>query len=498
MNSTLFLEFDQICKNFGRLRANENISFSVNSGSIHALVGENGAGKSTLMKILFGIYQPDSGSIKVNGLVARIANPAFAKQLGIGMVHQHFMLAGPISALDHVLLDSNRAPQNASNFSPLPRARVLAQLQALSKQLNMPVDWESPIEKLPIGIQQRIEILKLLYNQSNLLILDEPTAVLTPQEISEFLNHLKAIRAQGKTIILITHKLKEVFAVADDITVLRKGATVRSAPLANWSIDELTEAMIGHPFTESSVAPSRFTDTNHPALQFSSEKMNFKVQSGEIVGIAGVEGNGQSELIKAIIAPQTFFKKKQVHLGATNISNLSSLEIRKLGLGYLPEDRQAMAISLDSNLESNFLLGQLYRFTKFGFIDRKKLRLKLKDTLKTFDVKYTSLTQTIRELSGGNQQKLVVARELSHPLKLLLASHPTRGVDINSIQHIHRAILMTRDTGTGILLISSELDELMKLSDRILVLYRGQFVREFLRSEFEENQIGAAMAGLVK
>jgi ABC-type uncharacterized transport system ATPase subunit len=493
MSSTsALIEFREVSKYFGNCLANSRVSFSVRPGTIHAIVGENGAGKSTIMKTLFGLYLPDEGEIFLKGKSVRLSSPADAKNHGIGMVHQHFMMAGPITALDHVLLE-----QPTRSLAPLPRTQLRAQLEELSASLQMPVPWDEPVENLPVGIQQRIEILKLLYNNYDILILDEPTAVLTPQEIQDFLARLKTIRSQGKTIFLITHKLKEVFAVADDITVFRKGRVVKSGPASTWTPQTLSDDMIGEHFRELDVQPSVFSSKNGPALQFGSPKMSFAVKNGEIVGVAGVEGNGQSELIQAIMNPKlSSFSPCEILVQGKAISGLSNLEVRRSGVGYLPEDRHSKGACLSASLLENYLLGQQYRFQKNGILDFSSLKKSFASDAKAFDVQFQNEGQLLSELSGGNQQKLVVARELSSPLHALVAAHPTRGVDIQAIKKIHQSLLQARDRGTGILLISSELDELMKLSDRILVLYRGEIIREFSKAQYDERSIGAAMGGV--
>ena len=500
------IEFQNITKKFDLKVANDQVSFCIRSGTIHAIVGENGAGKSTIMKMLFGMYEPTSGKIILNQKDIHIKNPAIAKDLGIGMVHQHFMLAGPISALDHVILEMTPQHLRTNSISPLHRQKIAKQLEELASAIQMPVDWSAKIEDLPVGIQQRIEILKLLFNESKILILDEPTAVLTPQETEEFLKRLQSICRQGKTIILITHKLKEVFAVADDITVFRKGRVVRSGPAANWNAQSLAEDMIGQPYKEITIEPPKFKGKGlNPALQFNSKAMNLKVERGEIVGIAGVEGNGQSELIRWILNPRDARIQEQsianndsveITINGCTSSILSNRQIRSLGVGYLAEDRHSKGSSVTSTLFDNFLMGQHRYFQKWGLLDFGMLEDAFNRACALFDVQFQSGQQKLEELSGGNQQKLVVARELSRPLNLLVAAHPTRGVDIQAIKTIHQAFLDARDQGTGVLLVSSELDELMKLSDRIVVLYKNSIIAEFSRDKFDEKSIGAAMAGL--
>lgn len=497
---TPVIEFRKVSKTFGSVRANRDVSFSVQTGEIHAIVGENGAGKSTLMKILFGLYRADEGEIFLRGALAKINSPADSKAAGIGMVHQHFMLAGPLTGLDHVILDTERGPL----FKPLQRKAVLQKLEKISEDLQMPVPWTLPVEQLPVGIQQRIEILKLLYLQSEILIFDEPTAVLTPQETEEFLKRLLRLKAQGKTVIMITHKLKEVFAVADSITVFRHGTVVGFAAKSEWTLASLSEAMVGEPLRSSEFQPRPESLERQKNLEVVNlfGKINFQIEKGEIVGVAGVEGNGQSDLIQALLNPRGLQVQRKTpleghcRLDQVEMLNKSNSEIRQSGVGYLAEDRHSKGILLDANLDENFILGTQDLWTHQGLLKIQEADQALKKAVVEFDIKIGNTKDKISSLSGGNQQKLVVARELVRPLKLLIAAQPTRGVDIGAIEKIHQTLWSLRKKGTSILLISSELDELMKLSDRILVLYRGEILGEFNRSEFDEKRIGAVMGGI--
>lgn len=489
------IEFKKVSKTFGSVKANRDVSFSVHAGEVHAIVGENGAGKSTLMKILFGLYRADQGEVFLRGAPANIKNPADSKSAGIGMVHQHFMLAGPLTGLDHVILDTDHSPL----LKTLPRQSVLQTLEKISADLQMPVPWTLPVEQLPVGIQQRIEILKLLYLQSEILIFDEPTAVLTPQETEEFLKRLLQLKAQGKTIILITHKLKEVFAVADSITVFRHGTVVGTAPSKNWNLSSLSEAMVGEPLRSSEFQsrPPEFQGTSSLKVKNLFGKINFHIEKGEVVGIAGVEGNGQSELIQALLNPRSLKTiEGQCLLENDELLTKTNAQIRQSGVGYLAEDRHSKGILLNASLDENFMLGTQDLWTHKGLLKMEEAEQALKKAVTEFDIKIGSTKDKISSLSGGNQQKLVVARELVRPLKLLVAAQPTRGVDIGAIEKIHQTLWNLRKKGTAILLISSELDELMKLSDRILVLYRGEFLGEFTRAAFDEKKIGAVMGGI--
>ena len=500
------LEFQGISKAFGSVLANKDITFSVQRGTVHGLVGENGAGKSTLMKILFGLYQPDQGEIYFKGNVLKNFSPIEAKKIGIGMVHQHFMLAGPVPAIDHIILDQKESPKFFGDLLvPLPRSQILKKMQTLSSQFKMPVPWEKPIEDLSVGIQQRIEILKILNNDADLIILDEPTAVLTPQETVELFNHVRQLKAQGKTIIIITHKLKEIFNIADNISVLRQGELVFSDQAKNCSIGQIAEKMVGRPVRFQ--ASARNDDkSNEIAVKADSftwqpklKNISFNLHKKEIVGIAGVEGNGQSELIQAMLLmkPLRISASGKLQILGHEAANLTTEQIRDLGVSYLPEDRIHQGVLSYFNAVDNFLLGRQFEnaFQKNGIIRKKKLSQATSEAFKNYDVRPQNIYLQLKNFSGGNQQKLVVARELSRNPELLIAAQPTRGVDIGAIEFIHDRLIDLRNSGGAILLISSDLDELMKLSDRILVLFEGKIQGELERSQFDENIIGALMAG---
>jgi ABC-type uncharacterized transport system ATPase subunit len=512
------LEFRAICKSFpgSATPANKDISFSVREGSIHALIGENGAGKSTLMKILFGLFKADSGEVFLRGKSLQLSSPNDAKAAGLGMVHQHFMLAGPVRALDHILLDQNLGAlslgQKISHwFLPLPRKAVRQEIENLSNNFHMPVAWETPVEKLSVGLQQRVEILKLIYNKAEILILDEPTAVLTPQEIESFFDQLKALKQSGKTILLISHKLKEVLSLADDVSVLRQGQLIHSGPAHDHSIASLGELMVGREIKEvRRTANSIRPHSSQPALHVQglcySEKrqsylhnINIEVNAGEIVGIAGVEANGQSEILDLLLRPR--LRKGRVSGTVAFLDNdllvLSNQQIRKLGVSCFPEDRLGQALLLESSAQENYLLGQQWKANLrcWGFIRRQALQNETLQMMKQNDVRPVDVKRPLRLFSGGNQQKFVVGRELGHQPKMLIAAQPTRGVDVGAIESIHSKILEQRNSGTAVLLVSSELDELTRLSDRIYVLFRGEIVAHLKAEEFDDKKIGASMGG---
>jgi general nucleoside transport system ATP-binding protein len=450
------VELRKITKRFGNVIANDAVDLQVQPGTIHGVIGENGAGKSTAMKMLYGIYSPDAGQIVAHGQPRVWSSPADAIAAGIGMVHQHFMLAGPYTALDNILLGAEPV-----RLGVIERKKARQRLEALSRQYELPVDLNKPVEELPVGVQQRVEILKLLYRDAQILILDEPTAVLTPQETNVLFQHLKLLRDEGKTIILITHKLKEVMAVTDRITVLRAGKVTGEMPTAQTNPQELASLMVGRKVSLSiDVAPGR------PRAEVALEMPGLTVRCGEIVGIAGVEGNGQSELLQEILRRQ-----------------------RRTAIGSIPEDRQLEGLLLDRPVSENFRLGLHRSFSRTELLQAAAV------AVEEYDVRPRDLTITARQLSGGNQQKLIVAREFYRQPKLLIAAQPTRGVDVGAIEFIHQRIVRARDDGAGVLLVSFELDEILTLSDRILVMYEGRIVAEFQRGQVSESKLGLKMAG---
>ncbi|WP_413291736.1 ABC transporter ATP-binding protein [Bdellovibrio sp. HCB185ZH] len=489
MSQVPAVEFRRISKIFGDCVANEDISFKVTAGTIHGIVGENGAGKSTAMKILFGLYTPSGGEFMVHGTTQNFTSSIDAMKAKIGMVHQHFMLAEPLTALDNILLQ-----QEGGAFSLLPRAEQIKHLNEVAKRYGFEVDLHAKVEDLSVGAQQRVEILKILSQNSEILILDEPTAVLTPQEVQDFFKNLRQLKAEGKTILIITHKLKEVMALTDEVTVFRAGKVVGCRKTSETSISELAEMMVGrrlqNPHERSTaIDPKPVIEIQNLSASLGNhrvENLNLTVRTREIVGIAGVEGNGQDILIRALLDKHGFSKK---HLSGKIITHGS--------VGSFPEDRLRFGVLPTRPAYENYLLGQ-HRSTKFA----RGIFLKLNDVIQAtraameqYDVRPRNENLTFASFSGGNQQKLVVARALLQKPQAVIAAQPTRGVDIGAIEFIHNEIRAARDAGSGVLLISSELDELMALSDRILVLYKGHFVAEFSRQEFDEIKIGAAMGG---
>jgi ABC-type uncharacterized transport system ATPase subunit len=492
-----------IRKEFPGIVANDDITLQLRKGEIHALLGENGAGKSTLMSILFGMYQPDRGMIKVNGRETRIANPNVAGKLGIGMVHQHFKLVDNFTVTENIILGIE--PHSGLVLDINGAAR---RIEALSKKYGLNVDPHAKIEDISVGMQQRVEILKMLYRNAEVLILDEPTAVLTPQEIEELGKIMQSLIAEGKSIILITHKLKEIKAVAHRCTVIRRGKTIGTVDVSTTSEQKMAEMMVGRNVTfkvekkaskpgEVVLKLDRLTVKNNknvPGLkQFSLE-----VRAGEIVGIAGVEGNGQSELVEAITGLRKV-EEGAVIVKGRDITGLSIRDRIRHGVGHIPEDRQKRGLVLDYTLEENMVLEVYNRppFAKNGILKRSAIREYAKKILESFDVRSgQGAVSVTRSLSGGNQQKAIIGREIELDPDLLIAVQPTRGLDVGSIEYIHKRLIEHRDKGKAVLLVSLELDEVLNVSDRVAVLNNGELVGIVDASETTENEIGCMMAGL--
>lgn len=484
------IEFQGVSKSFGAVKANSNISFSVAKGSIHAIVGENGAGKSTAMKILFGLYKQDTGEILLDGKPINFSSPIDAMEAKIGMVHQHFMLAEPLTALDNILLQ-----QKGSAFSLLPRKEQKQKLNEIAERYGFDLNLSAKVEDLSVGEQQRLEILKILSQNSEILILDEPTAVLTPQEVQDLFKNLRLLRDEGKTILIITHKLKEVMRLTDAVTVFRAGGIIGSKKTAETSTEDLAEMMVGrrlqHPEERTTQVNNtkvllRFNEVSATLGAQSLEKISLSLHSQEIVGIAGVEGNGQNVLIRALL------DRKSLNKGS-----FSGSVCHEGLLCAFPEDRLRFGVLPSRPVYENFILGQHKGslFSKGIFLKSKDIIARTQEAMNTYDIRPFNPLLPFEKLSGGNQQKLVVARALSQNPHVILAAHPTRGVDIGAIEFIHNQLRSARDKGAGVLLVSSELDELMTLSDRILVMYKGKIVAEFSRDQFDEIAIGTAMGG---
>ncbi len=500
------VELRGLIKRFDNVLANAGVSLRVEPGTIHGVIGENGAGKSTAMKLLYGLLRPDAGEIFIRGRKHDWASPSDAIAAGIGMVHQHFMLAGPYTALDNILLGAEPL-----RWRLVDRAGARARLETLSRQYGLPVDWDRPVEELAVGVQQRVEILKLLYREANILILDEPTAVLTPQETNALFGNLGKLRAQGKTVLLVTHKLKDVITFTDRVTVFRAGRVTGEVETARTNPQELANLMVGRkvaldlevpparPRAELALEVAGLSLADLAGARRRLSEISFSVRRGEIVGVAGVEGNGQSELLQAILHPRDFRTRTtgMVRICGEAVTARDAERIRAMGVAVIPEDRQQEGLLLERPLRENFLLGlqRSPRFSKAGFIDSKALARAATQAVADYDVRPPDLNLPAGKLSGGNQQKLIVAREFQRQPRLLIAAQPTRGVDVGAIELIHSRIVRARDEGAGVLLVSSELDEILTLSDRILVMFEGRIVTEYRRGEATERELGLRMGG---
>lgn len=500
----LVIEFENITKSFGNVKANDGITFAVKKGAIHGIIGENGAGKSTTMKLLYGLYRPDAGkgSIRVRGEKVSFRTPQDAIRFGIGMVHQHFMLAGTYSVLDNIILGAEPGPK----FGAIDRDSARKKLLAISKKYGLEVPLDSLVETLPVGLQQRIEILKTLYRGCEILILDEPTAVLTPSEVEKLFENLRILRDEGKTILIITHKLKEVIAFADYVTVFRQGKVSGGLPTAEATVQKLADLMVGRDVHLSLEVEPRTPEKAVLEIQSLSAKrrslpvlrdISFSVRGGEVVGIAGVEGNGQSELLEAIFHSHEsgVISGGNIKILDTEVTQMKTAEILGLGVGYVPQDRHDQGLLLQRSVEDNFILGQQSGYSWYGWLRRRWIRAGITRALEAFDIRPRRVDLKIASLSGGNQQKVIIAREFEKDPKVLVVAQPTRGVDVGAIEFIHGRILKARNEGVGVLLVSSELDEILQLSDRILVFYSGKVVAEYKRGEATEKQIGNAMGG---
>ncbi|HEX7176157.1 MAG TPA: ABC transporter ATP-binding protein [Pyrinomonadaceae bacterium] len=500
------LELRDITKRFGEVLANDGVSVRVEPGTIHAIVGENGAGKSTAMRIAYGFYTADAGDILVDGQVRRISTPHDAIRLGIGMVHQHFMLVETMTVAENIVLGAE--PGSAAAID-LKQAGV--RVRALSNEFRLAVDPEAVVENLSVGQQQRVELLKALYREARLLILDEPTAVLTPQEVEEFFQILRRMREQGKTVVIITHKLSEVLAISDDVTVMRDGRVVGSVKTAETSAAELARMMVGREVllrvekAEGRPGEAVLSVRNLSVVADEGGRgvrdVTFDVRAGEIVGIAGVEGNGQTELMEALaglVAPERIHGA--VELNGADITRMGARRRRESGIAHVPEDRHRRGLLLDFDLAENSILGDHYRRPAVGgpggvFLDNGGIRGRALEIINDFDVRPANPDLPARALSGGNQQKLVIGREFELKPKLLLVSQPTRGVDIGAIEFIHRKLVEMRESGCAILLVSAELEEITSLADRLLVLYHGRVVGEVDPRTATQEEIGLLMTG---
>ncbi len=494
----LAVELQGITKRFPGVVANRDIALSVRKGTIHAIVGENGAGKSTLMKILYGVQQPDEGTIAINGTRTALKSPIEAIKAGIGMVFQHFMLADNLTVLENVVLGA----EGLHGIGDAARTRI----RELSGEYGMSIDPDALVADLGVGDRQRIEIVKVLYRGARILILDEPTAVLVPQEVNELFDHLRELKAEGLTVIFISHKLDEVLSVADDITVIRRGTTVAAVDPKSVTARQLAELMVGSelpsPQTEESTVTAeerlvlRGVELAGGGARKLLDGIDLTIHAGEILGIAGVEGNGQAELVEVIMGMRRPTAGR-VLLDTEDITEAEVRAIREAGVGYIPEDRHRHGLLLEAPLWENMILGHQTQAPniKGPLIDAKAARADTERVVKEFDVRTPSIKVTAGSLSGGNQQKLIIGREMSHHPRVLVAAHPTRGVDVGAQAAIWDLIKEARRGGMAVLLISADLEELAGLSDTIRVILRGKLSGEFDPDLVTREELGAAMTG---
>jgi len=510
-SSPFVVEMRHISKSFPGIKANDDISLELKRGEIHALLGENGAGKSTLMSILFGLYSPDEGEIFVNGQKANIKSPNDATKLGIGMVHQHFMLIDCFTGLENIILGA----EPVDKIGVLHPKKVRKQIEELCEHYHFGVDLDMKVQDMPVGMQQKVEILKMLYRKTDILIFDEPTAVLTPQEIDELMNSFRELVKEGKTILFISHKLNEIMGVADRVTVLRKGKVVNTINVKDTNVQELSRMMVGRDVQlvvqKKPCEPKKTILSVRDLCVYSHAKhkevvknVSFDVRQGEITCIAGIEGNGQTELIYALTGLE---KAKSGKIYLRNVAEngediqLDHFSVRQrneAGVAHIPEDRHRYGLVLDFDLQSNMVLERYYQkpFSNIGWINRQAIHSYSDKIIEQYDVRSGKGSQSIvRDMSGGNQQKAIVGRELDRQTPLLIACQPTRGLDVGAIEYIHNQIVKARDEDKGVLLLSLELEEVMNLSDRILVMYEGEIVADLNPKEITLQELGLYMSG---
>ncbi len=498
------LELKGICKGFPGVVANDHISLTVESGEIHALLGENGAGKTTLMNILYGLYHADEGEILIDGTAVRFESPGDAIAAGLGMVHQHFMLVPVFTVTENIMLG---VESTRGRFGLLDRAAARRHVTEISERFGLEIPPDAVIEELPVGVQQRVEIVKALYREAEVLILDEPTAVLTPQETEELFRVMRSLKEAGKSIIFITHKLKEVLAVADRITVLRRGRVVGTTTPQETTEAELAAMMVGR--TVMLQVAKEAARPGEPVLQVADlvvrddrghravDGVSLEVRQGEIVCVAGVQGNGQTELVEALTGLRRA-SAGSIRILGTDVTHASVHDVLGAGVGHVPEDRLRDGLIVDFSIADNLVLDQ-YDVAPFASWivrnDGEVLRA-AEERARSYDIRTPSVLQAAGTLSGGNQQKVIVAREFSRPIHVLIASQPTRGLDVGSIEYIHGRLVAKRDEGVGVLLVSPELDEVLALADRIAVMYRGRIVAILAAGTASREELGLLMAGV--
>ena len=500
------IEMLHITKEFPGIKANDDITLQLRKGEIHALLGENGAGKSTLMSVLFGLYQPEEGVIKKDGKEVQINNPNDATALHIGMVHQHFKLIDVFTVLDNIILGAED-----TKLGFLQKKAARRKVLELSERYGLKVDIDAKIEDITVGMQQRVEILKMLYRDNEVLIFDEPTAVLTPQEIEELMDIMRSLTKEGKSILFISHKLNEIMEVSDRVTVLRKGKYVGTVETRNTTKAELSRMMVGRPVqlevekgeahpTEPVLEVRNLHVTSKLYKKDAVKDVSFTARKGEILCIAGIDGNGQTELVHALTGLEKA-ASGSVTLCGKDITHASIRARSAAGMSHIPEDRHKHGLILDYTLEQNMVLQKYYepRFQSHGFIRFDEVRKYAEDLIAQYDVRSGQGPITVvRSMSGGNQQKAIIAREIDRDLPLIVAVQPTRGLDVGAIEYIHKQLVAQRDEGKAVLLVSLELDEVMNLSDRILVMYEGEIVGEFDPREVTVEELGLYMAGAKK
>ncbi|HNP72003.1 MAG TPA: ABC transporter ATP-binding protein [Kouleothrix sp.] len=495
------LEARNVTKTFPGVVANKDVSLKLYRGEVLALLGENGAGKTTLMNILYGLYHQDAGEMLVRGEPVRISSPSESIRRGIGMVHQHFMLVPVFTVAENIMLGAETVKGLALDLTA-----VRKRIRELSQQYNLNVDPDAYVKDLSVGQQQRVEIIKALYRKADILILDEPTAVLTPQEADQLFAVIRTLKAQGTSLIFISHKLKEVLAISDRIMVLRRGQVVGETSPKGATERSLAEMMVGRsvllevdkgpPHPGAVVLDVRDLCVNDDREQQVVNSVSFEVRAGEIVGVAGVQGNGQTELVEAITGLR-HVQSGQVLIGGDDMTNAVPRRVTEAGTAHVPEDRQEDGLVLSYSIADNLVLNTYYRapFARGVVLDEAKIRENADALVKKFDVRTPSSAVPVGNLSGGNKQKVIIARELSRPVKLVIAAQPTRGVDVGSIEFIHQTIVAERDRGAAVLLISAELDEIMSLADRIAVMYHGQVVAIVPAGQATREDLGLLMAG---
>ena len=504
MGSEYAIEMLNITKRFPGIIANDNITLRLRKGEIHALLGENGAGKSTLMSVLFGLYRPEEGEIRKDGEVVRVDDPNDANALGIGMVHQHFKLVECFTVLDNIIL----GVEPTSPLGMLRKDEARRRVVELSNRYGLAVDPDAKIADITVGMQQRTEILKMLYRDNEILIFDEPTAVLTPQEIDELMEIMRNLRAEGKSILFISHKLAEIMAVADECTVLRKGKYIGTVRTSETSVEELSAMMVGRNVNfhvekgasepgEVILSVRNMTVASRQHKNNAVKNVSFDVRAGEIVCLAGIDGNGQTELVYGLTGLEPL-ADGQITLMGKDITHATIRERNVSGMSHIPEDRHKHGLVLDYTLEDNIVLQRYFEpdFTRNGFLRRGNIRAYAERLIEQYDIRSgQGAVTTARAMSGGNQQKAIIAREIDKEPSLLIAVQPTRGLDVGAIEYIHKQIVAQRDAGKAVLLVSLEMDEVLDVSDRILVMYEGEIVGELTPQKTNPEEMGLYMAG---